>query len=396
VDTIGARIRAWRRRRGGMSQKALADLAGISQGYLSQIESGKRPLDRKSTQVAIASALNISVSQLLGQPSEDRDPVLTRATACVPAIRSTLVELSVGERRKPRRDRLILRKQLREAMDLRNAGELAGLAPSLPDLLYDLAGQGKAMTPELVEALFCTQVVLKNMARRDLSREAAYIAMRVAEQYDSPVSLGQAQFSLALSFPPENAELGAKVAERASNELQGVGQRDAQELYVGLHLMSALHAATALKADDAAAHLDEADDVARSLGEPQPYGAMSAGVSGNWFGPTNVNYWRVSVAAELGDTGTALAVADRVDFSAVPVPMRLVYYWTDMARALAAGSRDREAMQALAKAERAAPQHFRFNPMARELVMTLINRAKRRAVGEDMMALARRLGLNPV
>ncbi len=45
--TIGRRVRevrAWRR----MTQKAVADLAGISEGYLSKIEHGQSPLDRRS------------------------------------------------------------------------------------------------------------------------------------------------------------------------------------------------------------------------------------------------------------------------------------------------------------------------------------------------------------
>jgi transcriptional regulator with XRE-family HTH domain len=46
-----------------MSQQVLADLAGVTQGYLSQIEAGKRSLERRSTQVSIANALNISVAR---------------------------------------------------------------------------------------------------------------------------------------------------------------------------------------------------------------------------------------------------------------------------------------------------------------------------------------------
>jgi hypothetical protein len=75
---------------------------------------------------------------------------------------------------------------------------------------------------------------------------------------------------------------------------------------------------------------------------------------------------------------------------------RWVYYWTDLARALAAGGQDRQAMHALARAERSAPQHFRFNPVVRDLVATLIQRARRRAVGEEMLSLAHKLGLDAV
>lgn len=102
------------------------------------------------------------------------------------------------------------------------------------------------------------------------------------------------------------------------------------------------------------------------------------------------------MAAELNDLGRALDVGRRVDLEAMPVPGRWVYYWTDMARVLASNGRDREALHALARAERAAPQHFRFNPAVRDLVATLIIRAKRRAVVGELTQLARTLGLDPL
>jgi transcriptional regulator with XRE-family HTH domain len=38
---IGHRLRRWRRRR-GLTQPALADLAGFTQGYIARIELGRR------------------------------------------------------------------------------------------------------------------------------------------------------------------------------------------------------------------------------------------------------------------------------------------------------------------------------------------------------------------
>jgi hypothetical protein len=121
---------------------------------------------------------------------------------------------------------------------------------------------------------------------------------------------------------------------------------------------------------------------------------MTAGFNGNWFGPTNVDYYRLGIAAELGDDVTARAVADRIDLAVVPVPNRHVYFWTDLARALAAAGKDRDAMHSLARAERAAPQNFRSSPVVRDLVQTLIHRAKRRAVAGEMQTLAQNLGID--
>jgi transcriptional regulator with XRE-family HTH domain len=379
-----------------MSQTALAGLAGISQNYLSQIESGTRPLDRKVVQVAIASALDISVAQLLGTPSDD-DPVRTRALAHVPAIRTAIVELTNGERRTPGRDPDALREIVRHIAELRNATDYASIAPILSDLLVDIGGHNGAMLPELVETLSHARFALKSLGCGDLAREAAQFGVRVAEEIDAPAWLGQARYSLTQSLPPENAALGAKLTARAADALQGDADRAALETYGRLHLASALSAAVAKRADDAGAHLDEATDVARTLGEPEQYGALSAGFMASWFGPTQVDFWRADIAAELGDPGTVLTVAERVDLAAVPCPNRHVYLHTDVARALAAdGKRDREAMHALARAERCAPQHFRLSPVSKNMVGVLVNRAKRHAIGEEMISLARRLGLDPL
>lgn len=395
-ESIGQRIRYWRRRRGGMSQQLLADLAGLSQGYVSQIESGQRPLDRKSTQVAFATALNITVAQLFGHPDDTADPVRVAALRHIPAIRSTLVELSAREPRPPRREPDQLRTAVRELTALRNASDYGAIVPALPGLLSDLAGHGSRLGPELVETLFCARFTLKSMGLPDLAREAAELGVRAAEEYDDAAWIGQARYSWVQAFPPENAALGRRITARAAEELQAASGRDGQEVYGCLHLLSAFQSAIALRADDARTHLAEAADIARSLGEPEPYGPLSAGINANWFGPTQVDYWRVAVAAELGDPGAALAVSKTIDLDAVPLPNRHVYFHTDMARALAAGGKDREAMFALSRAEQSAPQHFRFNPVVRNLVTTLIERAKRRAVGREMAALARKLGIHPI
>jgi hypothetical protein len=198
------------------------------------------------------------------------------------------------------------------------------------------------------------------------------------------------------AFPVESAELGFGILERTADDLQGAADHGAQEVYGCLHILAGFEAAVALRAADAQGHLDEAADIARVLGEPERTSDLSAGFNGNWFGPTQVEYWRVAVAAELGDDSEAVRVSEHIDLDAVPVPNRWVYYWTDLARALAAGNKDREAMLALARAERSAPQHFRFNPVIRDLVGTLIQRAKRRAVSDDMQALATKLGIDAV
>lgn len=73
---------------------------------------------------------------------------------------------------------------------------------------------------------------------------------------------------------------------------------------------------------------------------------------------------------------------------------RQLAYWLDLGRALSeSGRRDAEALGAFVQAERAAPIPFTLNPLARDAVVTLAQRAKRRAVSDDLRLLAGRMGI---
>lgn len=396
MDTVGERIRAWRRRRGGMAQKQLAELSGLSQAYISMLEVGTKPLDRRSTQVAIANALDITVNQLLGLPAEDADPVRDRAMQLVPDLRTTLVELEYGEVRQPAADQDAVWTAVAESTNLRCAADYGHLMPMLPGLLRNLAGHGPTMAAGLVETLFSAQFALRIMGYRDLARDAARLGLRYAELTSTPAWQAQARYSLVQALPVEQADIGIRIARQAAEEVQGAPGRDATEAYGALNLLIALQAATVNDSASARAHLTEAADAAAHVGEPVRRGALTAGWNGNWFGPTQVAIWTTTIGAELEDPGMALSAAGQVDLDLMPPPNRRVYYWTDQARALAQADQDREAMHALAKAERAAPQHFRFSGHTREMVTSLIARAKRRAVGEELAHLARTLGLEPI
>lgn len=70
---LGKRIRHIRRDR-DITQRALADAIGISQGALSAIESGGTVYPRTDTLVNIANALQVPVETLLGTADSDSAP----------------------------------------------------------------------------------------------------------------------------------------------------------------------------------------------------------------------------------------------------------------------------------------------------------------------------------
>ncbi|MEG8184050.1 helix-turn-helix domain-containing protein [Nocardia terpenica] len=389
MEHTGERIRYWRRRRGGISQKMLADRSGVSQGYISLIESGQRALDRRATQVAIAQALNITVSQLLGQPGDPTDPAKAAATAVVPDIRSACMEMSVGERRKPERPRDAVREAVRRSTILRNDADYARLAPGMADLLRDaFYYQG----PEFVEATFNARFLAKGIGYPDLATTVAGLGMQLARDLSSPEWIGLAEISRLNAMPPENAELARRLATRTASSMQSsLASIDARQAYGNLLCRGAFACAVSGDASGAADFLDEAFSEAHSLGDSE-----DGGFGLLWFGPTSTAIWQVSVAAELGDSEEAVSVARGIDPSVVQAPNRVVYYWTDYGHALTATGDDAGAVRAFSEAEMVDPQRVRMDPMVLDSVSALIRRARRRAVKGPIQSLAHSLGLDPL
>jgi transcriptional regulator with XRE-family HTH domain len=66
--TIGQRVAFYRRRR-GLSQEVLAGLVGKTAEWLRKVENSRAELDRLSVIRTIASALDVSLGDLIGEPS---------------------------------------------------------------------------------------------------------------------------------------------------------------------------------------------------------------------------------------------------------------------------------------------------------------------------------------
>ncbi|WP_067470104.1 helix-turn-helix domain-containing protein [Nocardia amamiensis] len=388
MEHTGQRIRYWRRRRGGISQKVLADRAGLTQGYISQIESGQRALDRRATQVAIARALNVTVAQLLGQPGDPTDPAKAVAMAAIPDIRSACVEIAAGERRKPERPREAVREAVDRSTILRNNADYAALAPGMAELLRDafyFSG------PEFVELTFNARFLAKGVGFPDLAAGIADAGLRCARNLELPEWIGLAEISRLNAMPPENAALAARLASRTATEMQPfLGTSRVRQAYGNLLCRGSIANAIAGQSSSAFDLLDEAYAEARSLGE-----TADGGFGLLWFGPTSAAIWHVSVARELGDIDRAIEVARTVDPRPVRAPNRVVYFWTDYGHALTAAGNDSDAVRAFSEAEMVDPQRTRMDPMILDSVSALARRARRLAIDGRLHSLAQSLGIDP-
>ncbi len=388
-EHIGTRIRYWRRRRGGMTQQQLADFAGVSQSFISKVEAGQKTVERRSTMINIASALQVSVADLLGQPGDPTDPLKAGVAAAVPAIRLALIEIEEDAPCVPTREPDQLAADIEHLVQMRSDSDYAGIATLLPELLPAAAAAGPL---QLAQVAYQASATLRRFGYRDLALTAAKVAVNAAAEAGQSAWLGAARFAHLLALPVEAAATASRVADRTLAELQRyAGDERVRQVLGQLHMSASFSAAVAGREDHARDHLRAAAAEARTLGDP----ADGYGFNRMAFGPTNVKLWNMAVAAESGDHDRVIDLSRHTN----PGPLRVVdrhqAYWLDLGRAYAhSGKNDAQALAAFMHAERIAPVPFSVNPLARDALVAMVNRAQRRAVPDNLRTLARRVGID--
>jgi transcriptional regulator with XRE-family HTH domain len=399
--TIGARLRTLRRWR-GKTQVELAGLAGLSPSFISMVENGQRPLDRRSHIAAVASALRVSETDLVGGPHLTPDPLQSDPHMTIPALRVAILSNTltnpVTERARPLADlaREVadgVRPACRQADYLR-AGELL---PTLIDELHVHVAEpaDEAMLrlalETLVDACIAAEETANVLGYTDLAYAAAARAMEAAAALDEPAQRGKAEWAHVMTLPRDGMpERKLAVAERAADQLEPHA-RDALgvEILGMLTLTAAMSAAVVHRDDTAGTWLDEAGALANRVPDTPMV---------NWqlFSATNVGIWRVQVGCERGLAGAGmLELARQVDISRLSAhSQRRAAFLADAGRGLARDPRTRsDAVQWLLQAERAAPQWTRNNPPTRDTVAFLLNRARADAGGRELRGMAARMGV---
>jgi transcriptional regulator with XRE-family HTH domain len=399
--TIGARLRTLRRWR-GKSQVELADLAGLSPSFLSMVETGKRPLDRRSHIAALASALKVSETDLVGGPHLTTDPVQSDPHMGIPALRvalqtNTLTTPMVDRARPlPELAHLIADQiePMRRACNYVMTGQL--LPDAVDELHYHVAtapdeDAKRLALQSLVEACVCATFTAKNLNYTDLAHLAALRAEEAATLLGDPIYKGKAQFVWLLTLPRAGSwDRTLLAAERVADELEPyVGDPLGLQVLGMITLTASLAAASIQRGDTAQHWLSEASDLAGRVPD-QPMA--------NWqsFSTTNVNIWRVSVGLERGEAGASmLKLAEQVSLDRLEKrSSRRADFFADIGRGLARDPRTRvEAIQWLRTAEDAAPQRIRNSAPVRETVAYLLNRARAAAGGPELRGMAARMGL---
>jgi transcriptional regulator with XRE-family HTH domain len=401
--SIGQRVGTYRRLR-GMSQQHLADLVGVTRSYISMIEGGRRPVDKRETLYGLCTALQVSVADLTGQPYEPVDREQVQARAQIPAIELAL--MTEGHNHQgPLRPLATLDTEADRALILIGEGRYAAMATMLPGLLDELqiyarstreATRSRALQA-LPRAAFASSALARGLGLTLLAWTSAQTASDLARRSEDPAAVAATSFQRAEILLTSAATRQAlPVAERAADTVQPhAGTGPELELYGMLHLHAAF-AATILARQEPAAgtsyldtarsHLDEARSAAAKTGEGSAYRLM--------FGPANVGVWELSLAMERGEPGLVHQLAPGIDPTGM-TPNRLSRYYVEQGRAHARLREHDQALAMLLRGEHACPTEVRSLPVVRELVTFMVRDARRRAVSERLGALARRCGAVP-
>ncbi len=375
--TIGERV-AWYRHRRGMSQEVLAGLVGRTADWLGKAENNRIELDRLSVIRAMAHALDVSIADLIGEPT-----LLEWSTdsgrRTVPALREALMDYRqltplLGAPTDGEPPALAaLRSDVSEVWDAYQGSQYGFATRQLPLILSDAllavrayAGEEREEANALLALTYQgAAMVLGKLGENELAWMAADRGLAAAQQSGNNVIVGSLFRSVThCLLSTGRYETAVQLVSDAAGFLEsGLGEATPAYLsvYGTLFLTGSMAAARAEDRATTQAFLREADAMASRLG-----------ADGNhmWtaFGPTNVAIHKVATAGELGDFQVAAELGPQVDTSGLPVERR-VRHNLEVARALSAWNRTDDALSMVLDAEEMAPEQVRHHYMSREIVL---------------------------
>ena len=398
--TIGERV-AWYRRRRGLSQEVLAGLVGRTTDWLSKAENNRIELDRLSVITSLAGALDVSLGDLLAEPtlmewSNDSG----RRT--VPALREALMDYKqltplLGPATDNEPPALMdLRANVEEILDAYQASRYGFATRRLPLVLPDALAAARTYSGrngEEAHALLAltyqgAAMVLGKVGESELAWIAADRGLAAAQHSGQSAVTGSLFRAVAHCLLATGRFVPAVQLVNDAAAVMQPGLATANDEYLSVYgtlfLAGAMAAARAEDRATTQTFLREADEAAQRLG---------ADANHLWtaFGPTNVAIHCVATAGELGDIQIAADLGQRIDTSSLPVERR-VRHNLEVARALSAWNRTDEALATLLDAEQAAPEQVRHHYLSRELVIGWI-RGTRGRPSQPVADLARRLGV---
>jgi transcriptional regulator with XRE-family HTH domain len=356
----------------------VATLAGITVRYLEMIEAGTKTPTLHVLR-KLAKVLGVRTAALLGEaPSEDHEgpvnPRLAKIERALFTYDSVPLETAVNQ------DDLADR--INEAANAWYTSQNAytEVLAVLPSLIVEtenyVRDSGRsAESCQVAYSLYrLTRAVLKHAGRIDLCAMVAERTMRYAEETEDQLTLAAASWTLGQTILSDDMPHGAlEVALMSASKMEPLlpdGTSEHFSIYGSLIQCAAIAAGRIGDPWQAKELLrGKAWPIAERVGEGKNYHNI-------FFGPTNVGIHVVAIEQESGEIAEALRMADEVDISKIASMERRTSLLYHVARAYECKGNDTAVLVHLKMAERLRPHDFRYKTDIRNMVGTLVRRAK--------------------
>ena len=395
----------------GFTQEALAQALGVELSTVGRWERGTltpQPWRRPD----LASALNLSLEELdaflnppriVGDfsPATRRDVIIDAALLATAVVADRIAGKQsdcaepIAELVSPPKTlsgASALVADVHRAYQAAHYSEAARMLPLVSTRIAALTAEGPADQQREAFSLQCSlSIAAAKLATKTGDTAGAWAAAEqargAAETADDEFGLAAAAYQRTCALLRDGRSVEAEEAAFSAAESRRGSDPRSLTWRGALTLIGAVIAARRGDAAEAARRLNHADDLARRLGK-------DANIGWTAFGPSNVLIHRVSVAIALNDPYGAIATAEQMDITSLPVGLRgrQAQFHLDSSWAHAQLGEDLQAVIHLLDTERVAPELILANPNAHALIKELLGRERRRAV-PGLRGLALRAGV---
>jgi tetratricopeptide (TPR) repeat protein len=216
-----------------------------------------------------------------------------------------------------------------------------------------------------VQAYRAADAVADKFGYYDLSAQIIGVMRWAAEQSGEPLAVAVTSYVRGETFFADGQlAAGRRMLERAADQLSPGSSATASAVYGSLHMRAAVTAARAGLPTLARDHLAEAQAMANQVTEGVFLGTA--------FGPGSVRVHEVTLALDLQEPETALAVAAGWNPPESLPAERRSHFSVDIAQAQLRMGRHEAALDALHTARTIAPEHICAHPQVRDTLTMLV------------------------
>ncbi|OEV30775.1 DNA-binding protein [Streptomyces nanshensis] len=370
------------RRLASLTQEELAERSDVSVDVVRQLEQQRKHSARLPTLHALANALGVELTTLLGDPPAVASTGETDGPRFV-AVRRAITPVMWGPPPEPPGPDFsldALRDRIADGWSQYHAAEFDALMKALPDLIAEARSATVVQSDDDRSAAFVALgKVLQlgghlsvRMGKTDLALTGLERAIQAAEQSADPLLAPMIANSVAWTYQRQGRlDDALHVALHAAGTAEQSGHTntaDGLKVWGALTMSAATSAARAGDYDRAAAMMETAEKAAARVSK-LPEGSDSRMVS--VFSPSSVRIERVRLAVQYGHPEEALKLAKGMRLSKDTPPSWRTWLLLDVARAHTDTGDAAGAVKTLESLRRVAPEWMRHHTLAVAIVRDL-------------------------